>query len=90
MGEATTRTNKNSIILPVKRTDGATLEDRLTKNAYQNILPARYLRKDSKGEIIEPPEKLFRRIANNIALAEAVYEAGRENVKITVTPTMQN
>ena len=86
MGEITTRTDKDSIVLPVKRTDGATLEDRLTKNAYQNILPARYLRKDSKGEIIEPPERLFRRIANNIALAEAVYEADKENIKITVTP----
>ena len=66
MGETTTRTGKGSIVLPVKRTDGATLEDRLTKNAYQNILPARYLRKDSKGEITETPEKLFRRILKQL------------------------
>ncbi|HII51971.1 MAG TPA: hypothetical protein HA321_03545, partial [Halobacteriales archaeon] len=68
MSETRTRADKDAIVLPVKRTDGVTLEERLTKNAYQNILPARYLRKDAKGEIVEPPEKLFRRIANNIAL----------------------
>ena len=86
MGRADTESGKNAIVLPVKRTDGSTLEERLTKNAYHNILPARYLRKDDKGEIVETPERLFRRIGNNIALAEAVYEADRQNIKITVTP----
>ena len=42
--------------LPIKRTDGETLEDRLTANAYHNILPARYLRKDANGDLIEDPE----------------------------------
>ena len=45
------RANRSAdeVTLPVKRTDGDTLEQRLTANAYDNILPARYLRKDSNG-----------------------------------------
>jgi len=37
------------IQLPIKRTTGETIEERLTGNAYHNILPARYLRKDADG-----------------------------------------
>ncbi|WP_251343021.1 LAGLIDADG family homing endonuclease [Haloplanus sp. GDY1] len=72
--------------LPIKRTDGDTLEERLTANAYHNILPARYLRKDADGDLIEDPEDLFPRVAKNIALAEAVFEARKQDVEITVTP----
>ncbi|WP_256297016.1 adenosylcobalamin-dependent ribonucleoside-diphosphate reductase [Haloarchaeobius salinus] len=72
--------------LPVKRTAGDTLAERLTDNAYQNILPARYLRKDADGELIEQQEDLFERVGKNIALAEAVYEAEKQDETITVTP----
>ncbi|SFG51357.1 ribonucleoside-diphosphate reductase class II [Halopelagius inordinatus] len=72
--------------LPIKRTEGETLEDRLTANAYHNILPARYLRKDADGELVESQEELFARVAKNIALAEAVYEADRRDTDVTVTP----
>ena len=72
--------------LPVKRTDGETLEDRLTANAYHNILPARYLRKDPEGNPRESQEELFPRVAKNVALAEAVFEADARDVEITVTP----
>lgn len=46
----------DEVELPIKRTTGETLEDRLTANAYHNILPARYLRKNADGEPIENPE----------------------------------
>jgi len=72
--------------LPVKRTDGETLEDRLTANAYHNILPARYLRKDPEGNPRESQEELFPRVAKNVALAEAVFEADARDAEITVTP----
>ncbi len=72
--------------LPVKRTAGETLEERLTSNAYHNILPARYLRKDADGELVEEQEDLFDRVGKNIALAEAVYEARNREETITVTP----
>ncbi|NHN41386.1 adenosylcobalamin-dependent ribonucleoside-diphosphate reductase [Halorubellus sp. JP-L1] len=76
----------DEVDLPIKRTEGDTLEDRLTGNAYQNILPARYLRKDANGDLIEEQEDLFVRVAKNIALAEAVYEADNQDVTVEVTP----
>ncbi|MWV64744.1 adenosylcobalamin-dependent ribonucleoside-diphosphate reductase [Halorubrum sp. JWXQ-INN 858] len=76
----------NELELPIKRTTGETLEERLTGNAYHNILPARYLRKDADGEPIESPEGLFVRVARNVALAEAVFEAEKQGIEVTVTP----
>ena len=73
--------------LPIKRTDGETLEERMTGNAYNNILPARYLRKDADGELVETQEDLFPRVAKNIALAEAVFAAEQRDVEVTVTPS---
>jgi len=72
----------DELTLPVKRVTGDTLEDRLTGNAYQNILPARYLRKNTDGELVEEQEDLFPRVAKNIALAEVVYESD-EAVEVT-------
>ncbi|NKE37448.1 adenosylcobalamin-dependent ribonucleoside-diphosphate reductase [Natronococcus sp. JC468] len=74
------------LTLPIKRTEGDTLEERLTANAYGNILPARYLRKDADGELVESQEDLFDRVGKNIALAEAVFEAEKRDLEITVTP----
>ena len=76
----------DDLTLPIKRTDGATLEERLTSNAYNNILPARYLRKDAEGNLTETQEELFERVAENIALAEAVFEAETRDIEVTVTP----
>ncbi|QLG48487.1 adenosylcobalamin-dependent ribonucleoside-diphosphate reductase [Natrinema halophilum] len=74
------------LTLPIKRTEGETLEERLTDNAYQNILPARYLRKNADGDLIEQQEDLFDRVGKNIALAEAVYEAEKLDLEISVRP----
>ncbi|SDF12934.1 ribonucleoside-diphosphate reductase class II [Halorubrum xinjiangense] len=76
----------DGVELPIKRTTGDTMEERLTGNAYQNILPARYLRKNADGEPIEDQEELFDRVARNVALAEAVFEAEKQGVEVTVTP----
>jgi ribonucleoside-diphosphate reductase alpha chain len=73
----------DELTLPVKRVTGDTLADRMTDNAYQNILPARYLRKDTDGELIEDQTDLFERVSKNIALAEVVYEADEP---VTATP----
>ena len=72
--------------LPIKRVTGDTLEDRLTANAYNNILPARYLKKNAEGDLVETQEDLFDRVAKNIALAEAVYESEKQGVEVLVTP----
>ena len=71
---------------PIKRTRGETLRERLTGNAYDNVLPARYLRKDAEGNVTESQEELFDRVAKNIALAEAVFEAQRHGETVTVQP----
>ena len=76
----------DGVELPIKRTTGDTMEERLTGNAYGNILPARYLRKNADGEAIEDPEELFDRVARNVALAEAVFEAEKQGGEVTVTP----
>jgi len=76
----------DELSLPIKRTDGDTIEERLTDNAYYNILPARYLRKDADGNVAEDQNELFERVAKNIALAEAVFESRKRGVEITVTP----
>ena len=76
----------DDLTLPIKRTDGDTLAERLTDNAYQNILPARYLRKDASGDLIETQEELFERVGRNIALAEAPFEAEKRDLEISVTP----
>ncbi|GGL26559.1 ribonucleoside-diphosphate reductase, adenosylcobalamin-dependent [Halarchaeum grantii] len=76
----------DEITLPIKRVDGDTLEERMTANAYNNILPARYLRQNADGELIEDQEDLFERVAKNIALAEAVYEAENQGVEVLVSP----
>jgi len=48
------------------------LKLKLSNNAIK-ILEKRYLKKDADGKVIEKPEDLFRRVANNIALADAKY-----------------
>ncbi|WP_255148753.1 adenosylcobalamin-dependent ribonucleoside-diphosphate reductase [Halorarius halobius] len=76
----------DELTLPIKRTEGDSLEQRLTDNAYHNILPARYLRKDADGDLAEQQEDLFERVAQNIALAEAVFESERRDTTVTVSP----
>lgn len=64
----------NDIEVPILRNDAETLKERMTENAYDQILPARYLLKNADGEIIEEQEELFERVAKNIAVAEGVFE----------------
>ncbi|NOZ25087.1 MAG: adenosylcobalamin-dependent ribonucleoside-diphosphate reductase [Nitrospirae bacterium] len=44
----------------------------LTENALR-VLRARYLLKDDRGEVVESPEGMFRRVASHVAHAEALY-----------------
>jgi ribonucleoside-diphosphate reductase alpha chain len=46
----------------------------LSENAVK-VLKARYLLKDEKGDVIETPEEMFKRVAKTIASAEILYES---------------
>jgi ribonucleoside-diphosphate reductase alpha chain len=62
-------------ILSVDETQ--TVDERFTDNTINNILPARYLRKDDNGDIVESPEEMFERVADNVATAEYLYAQAR-------------
>ena len=53
----------------------------LTNNALI-VLNRRYLKKDKKGNAIETPEEMFRRVAENIASADKLYNPSA-NIKKT-------
>lgn len=60
------------------------LETRLALSENSMItLRERYLMKDNKGNIIETPEDLFRRVAKNIAEAEKKYGKTETEIKTT-------
>jgi ribonucleotide reductase alpha subunit len=54
----------------------------LTENA-EIVLKKRYLIKNEKGEVIETPEELFRRVASFIAKADKKYGASSKEIKAT-------
>ena len=47
---------------------------RISPNALR-VLKKRYLAKDENGKVIETPEGMFRRVAHNLAQADAFYGA---------------
>ncbi|GAA0255270.1 hypothetical protein GCM10009000_084940 [Halobacterium noricense] len=63
----------DSITLPIKPVTNDPLEERLTTNVTQKVLPARYLQTDATGNVIETPHQLFERVTRNIAMVEATY-----------------
>ena len=77
---------RNNIELPIKKTTGDTLEEKMNENAYNRILPARYQRKNADGDLVEEPEEVFERVAKNLALAEVVFESERVGHEVRVTP----
>lgn len=55
---------------------------KLSENALR-VLKKRYLTKDEEGNVIETPVELFRRVARNIASADALYGHTSDEVKQT-------
>ena len=53
----------------------------MSKNAL-TILEHRYLKKNAKGNVIEKPEDMFRRVAKNISLADGKYKYKKQVAKI--------
>jgi ribonucleoside-diphosphate reductase alpha chain len=55
---------------------------RLSANALR-VLQKRYLAKDEYGKVMETPEEMFRRVAHNLAQADALYGSTPEEVQAT-------
>ena len=53
----------------------------LSRNA--EIVLGRYLLKDNEGKIIETPEKLFKRVAKNIAKEDSRYNSNKKEITKT-------
>ena len=51
------------------------------KHVRTEILRRRYLRKDAKGNVVETPEQMFRRVANAIATIESKYGVTDKQVR---------
>ncbi len=62
--------------------DVNTKKQLLTENAIK-VLEKRYLAKDSKGQVVETPEGLFRRVAKAIAAPDQMYGATSEDLQKT-------
>jgi ribonucleotide reductase alpha subunit len=58
-----------------------TPEIHLTSNAL-TVLTRRYLKKDEQGRVVESPEEMFRRVANNVAQADLMYD-GHADIRKT-------
>ncbi|MCL2155630.1 MAG: vitamin B12-dependent ribonucleotide reductase [Leptospirales bacterium] len=54
----------------------------LSKNSI-TVLEKRYLVRDNKGDIIETPEELFKRVAGFIAIADSFYGANEDEINNT-------
>lgn len=68
---------KNNITMPnLSVNESETVEQRFTDNAINNILPARYLKKDDNGNIVEIPDGMFERVASKVAEAENKFDSG--------------
>ena len=61
-------------------TGGASRVLSLSANAV-TVLEKRYLKRNEEGKVIETPEELFRRVARNVALSDAMYGKPDEDVK---------
>ena len=61
-------------LTPLEKTLIVRRDLQLTKNA-ETVLEKRYLRKDADGNVLETPDRMFRRVAHHIALAERNYDS---------------
>ncbi len=67
---------------PIRLDQSIFVENRLVlSDNARRVLRRRYLKKDSRGKVIETPEQMFRRVASHIAKAEKKYGADEKRIK---------
>ncbi len=67
---------KKALAAPPEKWEKSLVEVKKDLNLSPNavkVLEKRYLKKDLKGKLLESPEEMFRRVAENIASAEILY-----------------
>ena len=67
---------KKALAAPPEKWEKSLVEVKKERNLSLNaikVLEKRYLKKDLKGNLLESPEEMFRRVAENIASAEILY-----------------
>lgn len=67
---------KKALDAPPEKWEKPLVEVKKDRNLSPNavkVLEKRYLKKDLKGNLLESPEEMFRRVAENIASAEILY-----------------
>jgi len=78
--------NEEVIAAMDTETEVITSKDTITANGLTatalQVLEKRYLLRDNKGNVIETPEEMFRRVAKAIAMAEVIYNP-KANIKNT-------
>jgi len=72
---------KRAEIREAKRFFGVEDELKLTVNAI-SVLQRRYLLKDEKGNVVETPAQMFRRVAKSVAAVDLIYD---ENADVKKT-----
>jgi ribonucleoside-diphosphate reductase alpha chain len=77
---AAPQTKKRSEPAPAAPRRSTTAAPALSENA-RVVLERRYLAKDERGKLVETPQQLFRRVARNVAEAEAHYVAPAQAAK---------
>ena len=67
--------DKDQLPPDVKPAQGESQESalNLSENA-RRVLARRYLKRDNEGNVVEEPQEMFRRVANNIAQADLKYD----------------
>lgn len=65
------------------------LKPELSKNSI-TVLEKRYLIRNEKGDIIESPEDLFKRVARSVASADFSYNASEDEVNKTASEFYEN
>lgn len=76
------RSQEKGKVIPVDTEHWKTKDLEISENALA-ILKKRYLKKDERGEAIEEPMDMFRRVAGNIAEAEFIFA---DQTGMPVTP----
>ncbi|VAX15486.1 Ribonucleotide reductase of class II (coenzyme B12-dependent), partial [hydrothermal vent metagenome] len=77
IGDIALDKSKKEALVDFEENDGPDPEELFSENAIR-VLERRYLKKDDEGNVVEAPTDMLRRVAKNIAQAEARYGSAED------------